>query len=77
MRRGVSNVPNITNTSHIAAAMLLVNVWNLKAKMQQADGTDDIKSAVAQIAALMDDVNVFLNALEWASARYENVRPLL
>lgn len=76
MRRGISNVPNLISVAHISAALLLINVWDLKGK--ECAGVEDMKPPVAQsIDLLLDDINVFLDALEWAQHRFEVAIPVL
>jgi hypothetical protein len=48
-----------------------VNVWNLKAE-EKMKSLEDVKPPIAQrIEALMDDVYIFMRALEWVAPRWE------
>lgn len=80
MQHGLSNIPNMIAVAQISAAILLVNVWDLKAKakLQKANGDEDIKPPLAQsIETLMNDINICVRALEWAAHRYGSVKILL
>jgi hypothetical protein len=75
MKRGFSNVPNLIAVSHISAALLLTGVWDLKAKelAHQTDQLEDIKPQFIQkIQTLLDDVDVFIKALEYVELRWDN-----
>jgi hypothetical protein len=74
--RGWTNVPTLVAVSQLSAAILTLGVWDAKAKQQQE--SEDVKPPVAHaIAPLMDDIRIFIGALEWAESRWENVTALL
>ncbi|KAK0460990.1 fungal-specific transcription factor domain-containing protein [Desarmillaria tabescens] len=76
MLRGIWNIPNLISVSHISCGMLLVGIWDLKAKerAQLANGVEDIKPPLVQaLEPLIKDISIFLKALEWAAPRYETV----
>ncbi len=80
MLRGLWNIPNLIAISHISCGMLLVGVWDLKAKEKArlANGAEDIKPPLVQaLEPLMKDIAIFLKALEWAAPRYETVEPIM
>ncbi|KAK0486088.1 fungal-specific transcription factor domain-containing protein [Armillaria novae-zelandiae] len=80
MLRGLWNVPNLIAISHISCGMLLVGVWDLKAKEKArlANGAEDIKPPLVQaLEPLMKDIAIFLKALEWAAPYYETVEPII
>jgi hypothetical protein len=55
--------------------MLLATVWDLKAKdrARQTDQLEDIKPQYIQtIQALLDDIALFMKALECTEMRWEN-----
>ncbi|KAJ7703127.1 fungal-specific transcription factor domain-containing protein [Mycena rosella] len=72
MARGWTNVPTLVAVSQLSAGILTLGVWDAKAKQQQ--DSEDVKPPLAHtIAPLMDDIGIFLGALEWAESRWENV----
>jgi len=72
LQRGLSNIPNLISVAHICAAILLVNVWNLKAE-EKAKSAEDVKPPLAQtIEVLMNDVYIFMRALEGVGSRWES-----
>ncbi|PBK81933.1 hypothetical protein ARMGADRAFT_976134 [Armillaria gallica] len=80
MLRGLWNILNLISISHISCGMLLVGVWDLKAKEKArlANGAEDIKPPLVQaLEPLMKDIAIFLKALEWAAPRYETVEPIM
>lgn len=75
MKRGIVNLPNLIAVSYISAGTLLTNVWDLKAKEQtrQAAQLEDVKPQYIQtIQDLLDDVTIFMKALEYAELRWDN-----
>ncbi|KAG7440028.1 uncharacterized protein BT62DRAFT_911669 [Guyanagaster necrorhizus] len=80
MLQGLWNIPNLISISHISCGVLLVGIWDLKAKerVQLASGIEDIKPPLVQaLEPLMKDISIFLKALEWAAPRYETVEPIM
>ncbi|KAJ7783249.1 fungal-specific transcription factor domain-containing protein [Mycena metata] len=74
--RGWTNTPILIAVSQLSAAILTLAVWDAKAK-QDAE-LEDVKPPVAQtIGSLMDDIAVFINALESLGTRWENVPNLI
>ncbi|KZT28968.1 hypothetical protein NEOLEDRAFT_1057311 [Neolentinus lepideus HHB14362 ss-1] len=74
LQRGFSNVYNLISVSHICAALLLMNVWDIKAKQTMEahspyEPTVDMMT-IPEIQSLLSDVAVFLRALEYASDRW-------
>lgn len=75
--RGFTNTPILNAVSQLSAAILTLGVWDAKAKQEQ-EFAEDIKPPLAQtITTLMDDIGVFIRALELAEPRWENVVHLL
>jgi hypothetical protein len=75
MKRGIVNVPNLIAVSHISAGTLLKNIWDLKAKerARQSGQREDVKPQHIQtIQGLLDDVTVFMDALEYAKIRWDS-----
>lgn len=75
MKRGFFNIPNLIAVSHISAAMLLTTVWDLKAKERasQTSLSEDIKPQYIQmIQTLLEDVALFMKALEYTEMRWES-----
>lgn len=80
MKRGLSNIPNFISVAHICAAVLLANVWDLKTKdkAQQLGQLEDVKPQFLQtIDILLDDVSVFIHALELVEKRWDNAHLFL
>lgn len=74
--RGWTNIPTLVAVSQLSAAILTFGVWDCKAKQQQE--SEDVKPPVAHtIASLMDDIGIFIRALEWAESRWENCTALM
>ncbi|KAF8210345.1 fungal-specific transcription factor domain-containing protein [Mycena galopus ATCC 62051] len=75
--RGWLNTPILTAVSHLSAAMLTLGVWDAKAK-QELEHAEDIKPPLAHtIASYMEDIGVFIRALESAESRWESAAHLL
>jgi len=73
--RGWTNTPVLVAVSQLSAAILTLGVWDTKAKQELE--FEDVKPPLAHtIASLMDDIGVFMGALELAAPRWENV-PIL
>jgi hypothetical protein len=74
--RGLSNIPSLICSAHMCAAILLMNFWDLKWQERnqlQCDSLEDIKSPLAlAMAELLDDVAVFIEALELVRPRWRN-----
>ncbi|KAJ7096252.1 fungal-specific transcription factor domain-containing protein [Mycena epipterygia] len=72
LARGWANIPTLVSVSQLSATILTLGVWDLKAKQQQE--SEDVKPPLAHtIAPLMNDIGIFIGALEWAESRWENV----
>lgn len=73
LQRGLSNTSNLISVSHVCAALLLMNVWDIKARQTADTGehyaSPDIMSN-PEARSLLSDVAVFLRALEYASDRW-------
>ncbi|KAF8844397.1 hypothetical protein BDN67DRAFT_1008235 [Paxillus ammoniavirescens] len=74
--RGLSNIPSLICSAHMCAAILLMNFWDLKWQERnqlKCDAFEDIKSPLAlSMAELLDDVAVFIEALELVQPRWRN-----
>ncbi|KAJ7647258.1 fungal-specific transcription factor domain-containing protein [Roridomyces roridus] len=76
LARGWTNIPTLIAVSQLSAAILTLGIWDCKAKQQNESG--DIKPPLAHtIATLLDDVSIFIGALEWAAGRWENCNTLV
>ncbi|KAJ6586991.1 fungal-specific transcription factor domain-containing protein [Mycena vulgaris] len=72
LARGWTNVPTLVAVSQLSAGILTLGVWDAKARQQRE--SEDIKPPLAlAIAPMMDDIGIFIGALEWAESRWENV----
>ncbi|KAF7361833.1 Zn(2)-C6 fungal-type domain-containing protein [Mycena venus] len=75
--RGWTNTPILIAVAQLSAAILTLGVWDAKAKQDQ-EFAEDVKPPIAHtIASLMDDIGIFIHALELAEPRWENVAHLL
>ncbi|KAJ6593970.1 fungal-specific transcription factor domain-containing protein [Mycena capillaripes] len=75
--RGWANIPILIAVSQLSAAILTLGVWEYKARQEQ-EFIEDVKPPLAQtIATLMDDIGVFIGALESVQSRWENVPNLI
>lgn len=75
--RGWTNVPILIAVSQLSAAILTLGVWDYKTKQEQ-EFIEDVKPPLAHtIASLMDDIGVFIGALESLASRWENVPNLV
>lgn len=76
MSRGYSNTPAIILSSHVCAAILLMNFWDLKwqeRKQIRCDAFEDIKYPLASaMAELLEEVSVFIGALEAVKPRWRS-----
>ncbi|KAJ7579125.1 fungal-specific transcription factor domain-containing protein [Mycena floridula] len=72
MKRGYWYISNMIHISQVAAAILLIAVWDIKSR-----SPNDPIAFSHTIEELMVDINVFLRALESLEPRYEAVTPLL
>ncbi|KAF8134641.1 fungal-specific transcription factor domain-containing protein [Boletus edulis] len=74
--RGFSNIPTLILGSHVCAAILLMNFWDLKwqeRNQMRRDGFEDIKSPLAlAMAELLEEISVFIEALEAVKPRWRN-----
>lgn len=73
-------VPIMMHAAHVAAAILLIRIWDLKAQERdhQAHGTEDIKPPFIQrIEPLLADVGIFIHLLEWAEPRWRFISTFL
>ncbi|KAJ7770173.1 fungal-specific transcription factor domain-containing protein [Mycena maculata] len=75
LARGWTYIPALISVSQLSAAILTLGVWDCKAKQHQE--FEDVKPPVAHIASLMDDIGIFIGALEWAESRWEMCTALL
>ncbi|KAJ7497363.1 fungal-specific transcription factor domain-containing protein [Mycena latifolia] len=74
LARGWTNVPTLAAVSQLSAGILTLAVWDAKAKQQQQQDSEDVKPPLAHvIGPLMDDIGIFIRALEWAENRWEHV----
>ncbi|KAH7914147.1 fungal-specific transcription factor domain-containing protein [Hygrophoropsis aurantiaca] len=81
IQRGLSNTPNLICASHMCAAILLMNFWDLKWQERnylQSGPLEDVKPPLAMaMAELLEDVSVFTNVLEQAKPRWRNAEMYL
>ena len=79
LARGLCNTPSLLATSTVSAGLLLVHTWilRLKEKAQCEFGNKPDDNLSRTLAPILEDVEVFLTALERASCRYAAIRPLL
>jgi hypothetical protein len=66
--------PCLISAAHIGAAVLMAEVWVLKARERTHRGTRsaDIKPAMAHtVQSMMSDVAHFVHVLEWAAPRWK------
>ncbi|KAF9241629.1 fungal-specific transcription factor domain-containing protein [Melanogaster broomeanus] len=79
--RGLSNTPSLICSAHMCAAILLMNYWDLKWQERhqlQCDDLEDIKSPLTlAMAELLEDVSVFIEALELVRPRWRNAEMYL
>jgi hypothetical protein len=79
MGHGFSEVSLLISACNVCAAILIVHLWDLKAKeMAEGSFTEDIKP-VHTLAheSVKKDLDIFMNALEWAELRYPIVTEIL
>ncbi|TFK54441.1 hypothetical protein OE88DRAFT_1625135 [Heliocybe sulcata] len=74
LQRGLSNISNLISVSHICAALLLMNVWDIKARhtvegRHPYEPTPDAMD-IPQVQSLLSDVAILLRALEYASGKW-------
>lgn len=68
--RGYSDILGLILCSHVCAAVLLMNFWDLKWQDNQRS-CEDIKSPLAPaIAELLEEISVFVDALEVVKHRW-------
>ncbi|KAG8213977.1 hypothetical protein J3R82DRAFT_10726 [Butyriboletus roseoflavus] len=81
MSRGYWNIPALILSSHVCAAILLMNFWDLKwqeRKQMRYDAFEDVKSPLASaMAELLEEVSVFVEALEAVKPRWRNAETYL
>ncbi|KAL0573204.1 hypothetical protein V5O48_008757 [Marasmius crinis-equi] len=74
MQHGYSNVIELIHISQVAAAVLIIEIWHLKAKERLYRATsrqEDTKPKYFQnVQELLDDIEIIIKALEWAKPRY-------
>ncbi|EPQ57248.1 hypothetical protein GLOTRDRAFT_38048, partial [Gloeophyllum trabeum ATCC 11539] len=74
LQRGFSNLSNLISVSHICAALLLMNVWDIKARQDRAASEAHTKApdimSNPEVRGLLSDVAIFLRALEFASTKW-------
>ncbi|KAG9316662.1 fungal-specific transcription factor domain-containing protein [Chiua virens] len=79
--RGYSNIPTLISGSHVCAAILLMNFWDLKwqeRNLMRCDAFADVKSPLAlAMAELLEDISVFIEALEAVKPRWRNAEMYL
>jgi hypothetical protein len=79
--RGLSNIPSLICSAHMCAAILLMNFWDLKWQERnqlKCDAFEDIKAPLAlSMAELLDNVAVFIEALELVQPRWRNAEMYL
>ncbi|KAG7098621.1 hypothetical protein E1B28_000543 [Marasmius oreades] len=77
---GYSNVIELVHIAQVAAAILIIEVWHLKAKERVHKATnkeEDTKPKYVQsIQELLEEVEILMKALQWAKPRYGHV-PLI
>lgn len=80
MKRGYAYIPNLINTASICAAVLMADVWDLKAKerTELSLQLEDVKPRYVQtIEARLEDVAVFMKALEGTESTWGNAHMYL
>lgn len=81
MSRGYWHTPTLILGSHVCAAILLMNFWDLKwqeRKQLRCDAFEDVKSPLSlAMAELLEDVSVFIEALESVKPRWRNAEMYL
>ncbi|KAJ4483342.1 fungal-specific transcription factor domain-containing protein [Lentinula aciculospora] len=80
MLRGFSNVAFLITMCNVCTAVLIVHLWDLKAKemKEHSAPAEDVKPQYAlAIQSTKEDIDIFLNALEWAKPRYPSVAQIL
>ncbi|KAG2150388.1 fungal-specific transcription factor domain-containing protein [Suillus clintonianus] len=81
IQRGISNIPTLICGSHMCAAILLMNFWDLKwqeRKQLQSGGMEDVKPTLAvAMAELLEDVSFFIQVLEHLKPRWRNAEMYL
>jgi hypothetical protein len=81
IQKGISNIPTLICGSHMCAAILLMNFWDLKwqeRKQLQSGGMEDVKPTFAvAMAELLDDVSFFIQVLEHLKPRWRNAEMYL
>ncbi|KAG6333681.1 hypothetical protein ID866_5411 [Astraeus odoratus] len=74
--RGISNIYSLICAAHMCAAILLMNYWDLKWQERNLSKTsvgEDLKSPLAvQMADVLQEVKVFIQALELVRPRWRN-----
>ncbi|KAF8664366.1 hypothetical protein AX16_000738 [Volvariella volvacea WC 439] len=76
-KRGYTNTPNMCTVAHMAAGMLSWSVWDLKVQ-ERVVPSEDLKAKVRhQIERCMKDIEICIEALEWAEKRWPAVTALL
>ncbi|KAG2111269.1 fungal-specific transcription factor domain-containing protein [Suillus discolor] len=81
IQRGISNIPTLICGSHMCAAILLMNFWDLKWQERnqlQSGGVEDVKPTLAvAMAELLEDVSFFIQVLEHLKPRWRNAEMYL
>lgn len=81
IQRGISNIPTLICGSHMCAAILLSNFWDLKWQERtqiQSGGMEDVKPTFAvAMAELLEDISFFIQVLEHLKPRWRNAEMYL
>lgn len=81
IQQGISNIPTLICGSHMCAAILLMNFWDLKwqeRRQLQSGGVEDVKPMLAPaMAELLDDVSFFVKVLKHVRPRWRNAEMYL
>ncbi|OAX39998.1 hypothetical protein K503DRAFT_715433 [Rhizopogon vinicolor AM-OR11-026] len=81
IQQGISNIPTLICGSHMCAAILLMNFWDLKwqeRRQLQSGGMEDVKPTLAPaMAELLEDVSFFVKVLKHVRPRWRNAEMYL
>lgn len=81
IQQGISNIPTLICGSHMCAAILLMNFWDLKwqeRRQLQSGGMEDVKPTLAPaMAELLEDVSFFVKVLKHLRPRWRNAEMYL
>ena len=68
---GMTDIPVAISASQLSAALLVQQIWRLKAQAQQVEAPQDVKPVPGQtIPELLSDVKKFIDILEASSVRW-------